>query len=147
MTTCARQEVICLENTQRITNVNEASNKIFFLLLKTSYFNGSCNVTLTFYDVTLTYTEMVSAVTCAVKMNRWQEQFLIGSRHMPPFFRRCGHLRTPTQVSEEFKTPIINTEQYYSSTCGVLSCKMEIKSKLPTNSVVGGQKSRQANGL
>ena len=49
---------------------------------------------------------MVSAVTCAVKENRWQEQFLIGSRQLPPFFRRCGHLRTPTQVSEDFKTPI-----------------------------------------
>ena len=80
----------------------------FFLLLKTSYFNGSCNVTLTFYDVTLTYTWMVSAVTCAVKENRWQEQFLIGSRQLPPFFRRCGHLRTPTQVSEDLKTPIKN---------------------------------------
>ena len=50
---------------------------------------------------------MVSAVTCAVKDNRWQEQFLIGSRQLPPFFRRCGHLRTPTQVSDGF----LNTNQ------------------------------------
>ena len=26
----------------------------------------------------------------------------------PPFVRRCGHLRTPTQVSEDLKTPIKN---------------------------------------
>ena len=82
---------------------------------------------------------MVSAVTVAVKKeNRWQEQFLIGSRHMPPFFRRCGHLRTPTQVSEEFKTPIKNNEQYYSSTCGVLWLQNGNQIQLPTNSVVGG---------
>ena len=86
--TCARYEFISFENTQRITDPSEASN--IFFCRKTSNFNGSCNVTLTFYGVTLTYTEMVSAVTCAVKMNRWQEQFLIGSRHMPPFSEGAG---------------------------------------------------------
>jgi len=35
-----------------------------------------------------------------------KEQILIGLRHTPPFFRRCGHPRTHTQVSEDYKTPI-----------------------------------------
>ena len=111
------------------------------ILLKTSYFNGSCNVTLTFYDVTLTYTEMVSAVTCAVKMNRWQEQFLIGSRHMPPFFRRCGHLRTPTQVSEDFKHQS-KIEQYYSSRIRRFWVRTGIQIQHPPGSVLGEKQSQ-----
>ena len=35
-----------------------------------------------------------------------KEQILIGTRHTPPFFRRHGHPRTHTQVSEDKKTPI-----------------------------------------
>ena len=43
--TRARYEFISFENTQRITDPSEASNKFFFCR-KTSNFNGSCNVTL-----------------------------------------------------------------------------------------------------
>ena len=49
----------------------------------------------------------MSAVTLAVgKTTDGKEQILIGLRHTPLFFRRCGHPRTHTQVSEDLKTPI-----------------------------------------
>ena len=43
--TRARYGLNSFENTQRITDPSEASNNFFFCR-KTSYFNGSCNVTL-----------------------------------------------------------------------------------------------------
>ena len=105
--TRARYDFISFENTQRITDPSEASNKIFFCR-KTSNFNGSCNVTLHLWCDINIYINGVCSYVCRWKNYRWQQLILIGSRQMPPFFQRCGHLRTPTQVSEDLKTPIKN---------------------------------------
>ena len=49
----------------------------------------------------------VSAVTFAVKKeNRWQEQFLIGSRHMPPFSEGAGTSVHPHGCQRILNTPV-----------------------------------------
>ena len=83
-------------------------HQTIFFCRKTSNFNGSCNVTLHLWCDINIYINGVCSYVCRWKNYRWQQLILIGSRQMPPFFRRCGHLRTPTQVSEDFKTPIKN---------------------------------------
>ena len=138
--TRARYEFISFENTQRITDPSEASNKNFFCR-KTSNFNGSCNVTLHLWCDINIYINGVCSYVCRWKNYRWQHLILIGSRQMPPFFRRCGHLRTPTQVSEDFKHQS-KIEQYYSSRIRRFWVRTGIQIQHPPGSVLGEKQSR-----
>ena len=82
-------------------------------------------------NATITIHKYVPTVTLAVwTFTDGKKHFSIGWRHTPPFFRRCGDHRTHTQVSEDFKTPIILPKQYYSSSYRSKEFELEIKSSI-----------------
>ena len=127
--TCARYEFISFENTQRITDPSEASNKIFFCR-KTSNFNGSCNVTLHLWCDNNIYINGVCSYVCRWKNYRWQHLVLIGSRQMPPFFPK---VRAPPYTYASVRG-FENTNQKLSNIIlqgyGDSGCELEIKSSI-----------------
>jgi len=136
--TCARYEFISFENTQRITDPSEASNKIFFCR-KTSNFNGSCNVTLHLWCDNNIYINGVCSYVSRWNNYRWQHLILIGSRQFSALFTKGGHLRTPTQVSEDLKTPIKNWAILFFKHAEILDVKWDsnpISSRLCTWGIV-----------
>ena len=49
----------------------------------------------------------MSGATFAIKKNTdGKNKFGLEADRCPPFFQRYGHLHIPTQLSEDFKTPI-----------------------------------------
>ena len=136
--TCARYEFISFENTQRITDPSEASNNFCFCR-KTSNFNGSCNVTLHLWCDNNIYINGVCSYVCRWNNYRWQHLILIGSRQFSPLFPKGGHLRTPTQVSEDLKTPIKNWAILFFKHAEILDVKWDsnpISSRLCTWGIV-----------
>ena len=137
--TCARYEFISFENTQRITDPSKASNKFFFCR-KTSNFNGSCNVTLHLWCDNNIYINGVCSYVCRWKNYRWQHLNLIGSRQFSPLFPKGGHLRTPTQVSEDLKTPIKKLSNIILQACGDSGCELGFKSNFLQALYLGNSK-------